>query len=70
MTMNMLTVIILLALVATIVSLVVGVGSMARGGEFDFKHSHQFMFARVGSQAVAFVLLLIALYLAALGHAL
>lgn len=67
--MNMLTVIILLALLATIVSLVVGLGSMARGGEFDFKHSHQFMFARVGSQAVAFVLLLIALYLATLGQA-
>lgn len=49
-----------LALVATIVSLVWGVGSMAFGGPFDAKHSTQFMGARLGFQALAIVLLIIA----------
>jgi hypothetical protein len=66
--MNMLTVMILLALGATIVSLALGLGSMAGGGEFDLKHSHRFMLARVGFQAVAFVLLLMALYVATVGQ--
>lgn len=58
--MTILTVLIGLALVATIVSLVWGVGSMAAGGQFDDKHYTQFMTARIGFQALAIVLLIIA----------
>ena len=61
--MSMLTVVVILALVATIVTLVWGVGSMASGGTYDRKHSEQLMFARVGLQAFAFVMLMLALYL-------
>ncbi len=61
--MTTLTLVIGLAILATIGTLATGVVSMARGGEFDMKHSHQIMFSRVGLQAVTFVLLLIALYL-------
>jgi hypothetical protein len=59
--MSMLTFLIALAALATLVALVGGVASMAHGGEFDRRHSHQFMFARVALQALAFVLLLGAL---------
>lgn len=60
--MNSLAVLIVLALVATIGALATGVGAMARGGEFDRKHSTQLMWARVGFQGVAVLLLLAALY--------
>lgn len=62
--MNLLTIVIVLALLATVVVLVMGIGSMARGGEYDDKHETQFMFARVGLQGATFVLLMVALYLA------
>jgi len=58
--MTMLTIIIILALVATIVSLGWGLGSMAHGGTYDSKHSSQLMSARVIFQGLAIVLLLIA----------
>jgi hypothetical protein len=34
---------------------------MAHGGEYDARHSTQFMLARVGAQGLALALLLIAL---------
>jgi len=64
MDMNILTMVIMLALVATIGLIGTGVWSMAHGGEFDRKHSTQLMFARVGMQAVTVLLLLFAVYLA------
>lgn len=60
--MNLLTILILLALGATIVSLALGVYSMERGGEYDRVHSTRYMAARVGFQGIALVLLLIALF--------
>lgn len=62
--MNILTLVIMVALVATIISLVIGIGYMGKGGKADEEHSGQFMLARVGFQALTFVLLLVALYLA------
>ena len=58
--MTILTTLIVLALVSVVVSLAWGVGSMAAGGQFDDKHYTQFMTARVGFQALAIVLLIIA----------
>lgn len=49
------------ALIATIVALGWGIGSMAHGGSYDVKHSHQLMGARVGFQALAILLMVIAL---------
>jgi len=60
-----LTLMIILALIGTVGALITGVASMAHGGDFDQRHSHQFMFARVGFQGVALLMLLIALVLAA-----
>lgn len=61
--MEFLTVLIIMALVATLISLGWGVASMAQGGSYDAKHSAQLMNARVGFQFVAVALLLIVLVL-------
>ena len=61
--MNPLTILIVLALIATVGALGTGIVSMVRGGKFDEEHSTELMFARVGMQGTAVVLLLIALYL-------
>jgi hypothetical protein len=60
-----LTLMIVLALIGTVGALITGVASMAHGGDFDQRHSHQFMAARVGFQGIALLMLLIALVLAA-----
>ena len=62
--MNILSIVIVVALLLTIIVLGAGIWSMAHGGEFDKKHSEQFMFARIGLQAVTLILLFIAIYLA------
>jgi len=62
--MNILSVLIVLALLLTIVVLGTGIWSMAHGGEFDRKHSTELMFARVGMQAITLLLLFFAIYLA------
>ena len=62
--MNLLSIVILVALLITIGTLITGVGAMGRGGEFDERHSTQLMFARVAMQGVTLLLLLFALYLA------
>lgn len=59
--MTTVTVLIMFALLATVVALGWGLGSMAHGGVFDAKHSHQLMSARVGFQGLAIGLLLVAL---------
>ncbi len=63
--MNMLTAVIILALIATLITLGWGIGSMARGGDYDDRHSVQLMGMRVGLQGLTFVLLLVALFMAA-----
>ena len=54
------TIPVMIALIATVVVLFVGIVSMARGGEFDRQHSAQLMFARVGFQAAAVILMIAA----------
>jgi hypothetical protein len=60
--MNILTMTVVLALVAVIATLVWGIGSMAHGGSYDREHSEQIMFTRVGIQAAAFALIVVALF--------
>lgn len=62
--MNILNLAIIGALLMTVGLIGTGLWSMAHGGEFDRKHSTQLMFARVGMQGIAFVLLLLAIYIA------
>jgi hypothetical protein len=54
---------ILLALVATILAMTLGLLSMATGGDVDRKVSTPLMWIRIIAQAVAVLLLLLALYL-------
>jgi preprotein translocase subunit SecG len=61
--MDILTIVIVACLIMTAVILLMGVSSMAQGGEYDEKHSEQLMFARVGMQAITLVLLFVALYI-------
>jgi hypothetical protein len=61
--MDWLTVIIVLALLATIVSLVAGLFLMQRGGSLDDRFGEKFMWLRVGFQGLAVGLLLLALLL-------
>ena len=62
--MNILTAVIMAALLMTIGLIAVGIWSMAHGGEFDQKHSTHLMFARVGMQGATFLLLLLAIFIA------
>ena len=59
--MSMLTLFVLVAMLATITSLVAGIFSMAHDGEVGHLSSAQWMVRRVGFQAVAFLLILISL---------
>jgi hypothetical protein len=59
--MNIIASLAIVAIVLTVASLFIGIGSMAEGGEFDDRHSHQLMFARVALQALAVGLVLVAL---------
>lgn len=60
--MSMLASTVIVLLVATIASLFWGVYSMSQGGAYDRDHSEKLMFARVGLQAAAIVLLLLAVF--------
>ena len=61
--MEILTIVIILALVAAVASMLLGLVSLSRGGEYDKEHSTQFMWMRVGFQAAAVALLVLALLL-------
>jgi len=59
--MNIMTITVILALFITVGALVWGIGSMAHGGTYDNKHCEQLMFVRIGVQAAAFILVVLAL---------
>ncbi|MDH3671227.1 MAG: twin transmembrane helix small protein [Gammaproteobacteria bacterium] len=61
--MDILTIVVVIGLLATVGALLGGIVSMARGGDFDQAHSHQFMLARVGLQAITLLCLLVALFI-------
>ena len=62
------TIPVVIVLMATFLVLLFGIFSMARGGTFDRQHSVQLMFTRVGFQAAAIILVIIAaMYAARLG---
>ena len=59
--MSLATAFILAGMVATILTLVQGIASMAHGGESDQARSHVLMFRRVGWQALTILFLFLAL---------
>ena len=50
------------AVVLTAIVLIIGIGGFARGGEFNRKHGNRLMRLRILFQAVAIVLICIAIY--------
>jgi len=61
--MDLLGVVIILALLATVSVMILGVFTMGQGGELDERLSARLMWARVGIQAFAILLLILAVYL-------
>ena len=61
--MDLLTILIILALLATAVALLLGLMSLGQGGSFDKDFGTGFMWARVGLQGLAIALLMLALFL-------
>jgi Hypoxia induced protein conserved region len=59
--MNILTTLLLIAMLATLGALVVGLAGFFHGGEFNRKYGNRLMQARVALQAVAVVILLLLL---------
>ncbi len=58
--MNLISMLVIAALIATVVVLGMGLRSMARGGEYDREHAEKFMWERVALQGLVIVLLLAA----------
>ncbi len=58
--MNLISMLVIGALIATVVVLGMGLRSMARGGEYDREHAEKFMWERVALQSLVIVLLLVA----------
>jgi len=59
--MTLLTTLLLIAMLATLGALVVGLAGFFQGGEFNRKYGNKLMQARVALQAIAVVLLLVIL---------
>lgn len=62
--MDILTMLVLMAVLATVVSLTSGIASMAHDGEVGHYNSAQWMVWRVVFQAAAFLIILFALFVA------
>ena len=59
--MDILTVIVILGMLATVWALWRGIASMSHGGDEDFRQSHKLMFQRVGLQALTVLIVILAL---------
>ncbi len=55
------------ACLVVVVILMLGIGSFAKGGEFNRKHANRLMRFRIYAQAIAVVLLLLFLYIRSKG---
>lgn len=60
-------VVIVIAMVAVVIILLVGIGGFAKGGAFNKKYGNKMMQARIAAQFVAIVLILIYVYLRSTG---
>lgn len=58
--MDLVNLLVILALVATVVVLGLGLRSMSRGGQYDQEHAEKFMWERIALQSLAIILLIAA----------
>jgi hypothetical protein len=54
-----LTIVVAIAVLVVLVILMLGIGTFAKGGEFNRRHANRLMRWRVGAQAVAILIILI-----------
>jgi hypothetical protein len=59
--MDVVTIIVILGMLATVWALLRGIASMVQGGDADFRQSHKLMFQRVGLQALTVLIVILAL---------
>lgn len=57
-----------IACLVTLVILMLGIGSFAKGGEFNRKHSNRLMRYRIIAQAVAVIIIVAFAYFRGRGH--
>ena len=62
--MNVLSFLMVMGLLAAAGALIMGIGSMAHGGEYDRNHSVKFMSARVALQGLTLLIFIIGLVVA------
>lgn len=62
-------IIVAIACIAVLVILVIGIGSFAKGGEFNKKHANRIMRYRIGAQFIAIVLILAFIAIRSMGGA-
>ncbi len=55
-------IIVLIASLAVLVILMIGIGGFAKGGEFNKKHANRIMRYRIGAQFIAVVLIVLYVY--------
>ena len=60
--MGTVNILIIVALIATVVVLALGLRSKALGGEYDREHAEKFMWERIGLQALVVLLLVVAVF--------
>ena len=58
--MQIISYLVIAALVATVIVLILGLRSMAKGGQYDREHAEKFMWERVALQALVVILLIAA----------
>lgn len=58
---NIFTILMLMAMLAVLISLTIGLFAMAKGGEFNKKHSNKLMRIRIGLQAMALLFFVLAI---------
>lgn len=56
-------VLVVIACLAVLVILMLGIGGFARGGDFNRKHANKIMRLRIAAQAVAVILILLYVWL-------
>lgn len=56
------TIIATIACFVVLIILVIGIGGFSKGGEFNAKYANKLMRLRIAAQAVAVVLILVAVY--------
>jgi hypothetical protein len=60
-------IVVAIACVAVVGILMLGIGTFARGGEFNRKHANRIMRWRIGAQAVAVALILLYVFIRRMG---